>query len=231
MLASVRRRLEMAVRARDFTRAHPYTDPSHEAVAARFGELVARAQALAVQEQAGRLGSAAATRYRRTVRSDLEGALIRYLTRVADLAARENPELAGRFRMPGRRVANAAFLARGWDLVTLAKEHQELLGKHGLSGHQLDELNSALTRFEGATERANAARREHVGARAELTQVATELTEVLGLLDVLNKTRFASDAERLAAWISARNVLGPLRKKPDGNGSDPANDGTTDLAA
>ncbi len=231
MLTSMRRRLEMAVRARDFTRAHPYTDPSHQAVAARFGDLVTRAQALAVQEQAGRLGSAAATRYRRTVRSELEGALIRYLTRVADLAARENPELAGRFRMPKRRLAHAAFLARGWDFVTLAREHQDLLGRHGLSANHLDDLTSALNRFEGATERANAARREHVGARAELRQVATELTEVLGLLHVLNTTRFASDAEQLAAWISARNVLGPFRRKADGNGSTPPNGGTADLAA
>lgn len=61
-------------------------------------------------------------------------------------------------------AANAVFLAQGWDLVTTARGHQELLSRHGLSASHLDDLASALNRFEAATERANAGRREHMGA-------------------------------------------------------------------
>ena len=62
MLSRVRRKLEMAVRVRDFLAAHPFTDPSHQAIGARFGDLVTRAHGLAGQEQSGRMGSAGASR-------------------------------------------------------------------------------------------------------------------------------------------------------------------------
>ncbi|MHB1328687.1 MAG: hypothetical protein ACYC2K_10850 [Gemmatimonadales bacterium] len=48
--------------------------------------------------------------------------------------------------------------------MTTARGHQELLSRHGLSASHLDDLASALNRFEAATERANAGRREHMGA-------------------------------------------------------------------
>ncbi len=231
MLSSARRKLEMAVRVRDFLTAHPFTDPSHLAIGARFGDLVTRAQSLAVQEQSGRLGSATATRRRRQVRQDIEVAMIRYLRKVADLAARENPDIAGRFRMPGRRMSHAAFLARGWDLVTAAREHQELLRRHGLSADHLDLVTDALNRFEAATERANAGRREHMGARAKLFEVTAEIMELVGLMDVINRTRFAGDAEPLGAWVGARNVLGPFRSKTRDTGITPPVTGTEDRAA
>lgn len=221
MLGNVRRKLEMAVRVRDFLAAHPFTDPSHQAIGARFGDLVTRAQSLAVQEQSGRMGSAAATRRRREVRQEIEVAMIRYLRKVADLAAREDPDIAGRFRMPGRNAANAAFLARGWDLVTAAREHQELLGRHGLSANHLDEVAGALNRFEAATERANAGRREHMGARAKLREVTAEIMELAGLMDVINRSRFRNDAEPLGAWAGARDVIGPFRRKQATVGAPP----------
>ncbi len=230
MLSDVRRKLEMAARVRDFHRAHPFMDPSHQALAVRIGELLTKAQDLAVQEQAGRMGSKAATRHRRALRQVLERAMIRYLSRVADLAAYEAPDLAGRFRLPGRRSANAAFIARAWDLVNLAREHQELLGRYGLGAGQLDEVVDALNRFEAATERANAGRRSHVGAHAQLNEVARQLMELLGPIDVLNRYRFAAHAEQLAAWRSARNVLGPFRSKQRAIGAAPPA-GTEDRAA
>jgi hypothetical protein len=181
----------------------------------------ARIQALAVQEQAGRLDAAAASRHRREVRRGLETELMRYVVRVGEMAAREHPELAGRFKMPEHNANNAMFLARAWDLLTLAKANQELLASHGLTGAQLDNLGSAVTRFEGSTEKANAGRRDHVGARADLNSVTTDLLDLVGLLEVLNHARFHDDAELRASWESARNVATPSRVKPapptDGN--------------
>ncbi|HEY7634899.1 MAG TPA: hypothetical protein VH763_05120 [Gemmatimonadales bacterium] len=49
----VRRRLEMAVRVRDFSRAHPSTDASFATVLAKLEELIARLEALAKQQQGG----------------------------------------------------------------------------------------------------------------------------------------------------------------------------------
>ena len=50
-------------------------------------------------------------------------------------------------------------------------------------------------------------RRTHVGASAELGALADEVVQVVKLLDGLNRFRFAKDAESLAAWGSASNVL------------------------
>lgn len=234
MRSTTRRKLEMAVRVRDFTRAHPFSDPVHAAVVARFEERLARAQALAVQEQAGRLDAASASRHRREVRRGLETELMRYVVRVGEMVARERPELAGRFKAPEHSANNAVFLARAWDLLNLAKANQELLASHGLTSTQLDNLGSAVTRFEGSTEKANAGRREHVGARADLSSVTTDLLELVGLLEVLNHTRFHDDAELLASWESARNVAGPSRAKsdqPEEGGTVPPADGNLGKAA
>ena len=46
-------RLEMAVRVRDFMRAHPSTDANFAAVLARLEELIDRLEALAKQQQDG----------------------------------------------------------------------------------------------------------------------------------------------------------------------------------
>ena len=234
MRSSTRRKLEMAVRVRDFTRAHPFSDPVHGAVVTRFEERLARVQALAIQEQAGRLDAASAGRHRREVRRGLETELMRYVVRVGEMVAREHPELAGRFKAPEHNASNAAFLARAWDLLNLAKANQELLAQHGLTATQLENLGSAVTRFEGSTERANAGRREHVGARADLGSVTADLMDLVGLLEVLNRSRFADDAESLASWESARNVAGPSRAKPDQpetGGTVPPTDGGLGKAA
>lgn len=200
-------------RTAEATRKHPFSDPSHSAVVERFEERLARAQVLAVQEQTGRLDAGTATRLRKEVRRALETQLMRYVARVGDVAAHDHLELVGRFRSPGSHVSNAAFLARAWDMLNLAKANQELLVSHGLGGTQLDDLASAITRFEAATEKANAGRRGHVGARADLASVTGDLVEMVGLLDVLNRTRFGSEPELLASWESARNVVGPFRTK------------------
>jgi hypothetical protein len=55
------------------------------------------------------------------------------------------------------------------------------------------------------------AARAHMGASAELDAVAPELAQVVRLMDGLNHYRFADDAESLAGWESASNVVGPPR--------------------
>lgn len=50
MKASIRRRLEMVGRVRDFLRTNPVEDPSHTALVARLEETYGRAQTLMVEE-------------------------------------------------------------------------------------------------------------------------------------------------------------------------------------
>jgi len=105
-----------------------------------------------------------------------------YVARVGAVVARERPDLVGRFQLPSFSTSNPSFLAGAWDLLNLAKANWELLAGHGLAGAQLDSLAAELTRFEAATEKATAGRRDKVGARAEFRRVTSLLTEVVGLL-------------------------------------------------
>ena len=50
-----------------------------------------------------------------------------------------------------------------------------------------------------------------MGASAELDALAEELIQVVRLMDGLNRYRFADDANALAEWMSASNVVGPPR--------------------
>ena len=56
-----------------------------------------------------------------------------------------------------------------------------------------------------------AAKREHVGASADLDSVVSEISQQVRLLDGLVRYRFGGNAELMGAWASARNVAGPFR--------------------
>jgi hypothetical protein len=102
MLAVLRRRLEMAVRVRDFLRAHR-TEGIQGAAAtalARLEELIMRAEALAAQQWDGLMARRGSTKQRAAVRRALQQKLLRYLSAVGKVAARENRELGAQFRVP-----------------------------------------------------------------------------------------------------------------------------------
>src|SRR5207302_9606788 len=69
----------------------------------------------------------------------------------------------------------------------------------------------ALTQFEHTLEATRGARREHVGASADLESVVSEISQQVRLLDGLVRYRFGGNAELMGAWASARNVVGPFR--------------------
>src|ERR1043166_112001 len=73
MNAILRRRLEMAVRVRDFLRAHK-TDAVGEGLGlAKLGELIQRAELLGAQQRAGFAVGRASAEQRRKLRRTLEG--------------------------------------------------------------------------------------------------------------------------------------------------------------
>jgi hypothetical protein len=51
------------------------------------------------------------------------------------------------------------------------------------------------------------ARRQHVGATADLKVLGDKIAQVVEVMDGIQRLRFARDPERLAAWESASNVL------------------------
>jgi hypothetical protein len=58
-------------------------------------------------------------------------------------------------------------------------------------------------------------RAAHVGARAELDAVGSEIMLIVRQLDALNRFRFRQDAESLAAWKSARDIAWPAQEKEE----------------
>lgn len=214
MKADVRRKLEMAARVRNFSRAHPSTDPSHTTVLARLEDRLTRADALAVQERGGRIAELWAAARREELRRNMHFQTLRHLVRVGEQAAKEKPELGGKFRLRTPNTTHKSFLVATKAMLADGMANKDLFVSLGLSEAMLDELGRAVTQFEDATEIGNAGRGGHIGARADLEAVASELLELVELLNTFNRYRFRDDPELAAAWDSARNVLGPVRPKP-----------------
>src|SRR3989440_11779108 len=110
---------------------------------------------------------------------------------------------------------NQAFLTLARGMLTKATEQKDLLVSRGMSEQLLDDLAAALTAFEQTLEATRAARREHVGASADLDAVFSEISQQVRLLDGLVRYRFGDNAELMGAWASARNVEGPFRSKAE----------------
>jgi hypothetical protein len=203
----VRRRLEMAVRVRDFFRANPSTDASFAAVLAQLEELIARLEELAKQEQGGFLTRHASAVRRRELRQRLHNELLRHLVTVAALAAAEQPGTAELFELSPANASNEAFRSHAHQMLEQGQAQKDLLSKHGLADKLLEDLAAAMRDLDASVEESNEGRRDHVGARADLKAVSDEVIKVVQMLDGLNRYRFSGKAELLAAWQSARKVM------------------------
>jgi hypothetical protein len=213
VLAVLRRRLEMAVRVRDFLRAHR-TEALQGAEAtalARLEALITRAETLAAQQWDGLVARRGSTEQRAQVRRELQSKLLKYLSAVGKVAAQENLELGVQFRLPRTNAPNQAFVTLVRGMLERATEQKDLLVSHGMSEQLLDELNAALVQFEHSLEATRAALREHVGASSDMKKVVSEILLQVRLLDGLVRYRFGDNAELMGAWLSARNVSDPVR--------------------
>jgi len=204
----------MAARVREFSRSHPSDDPSHATVLARLEDRLTRADVLAVQERAGRIAELSAAGRWEELRRTMEFQLLRHLVRAGELAARENPELTGKFRLRMPNATHKAFLISARAMLADGVANKDLLVSQGLSETMLGELDKAVGQFEVATDAGGAGRRDHIGARFDLEAVSNELLQVVELLNTFNSFRFRSDPELAAAWQSARTVFGASRPKP-----------------
>ncbi|HXH05350.1 MAG TPA: hypothetical protein VNI83_02050 [Vicinamibacterales bacterium] len=216
MNRDVRRKLEMAVRVREFSRAHPSADANYGAVLGRLEDRIARMEALARQQQGGYLARRAASSRRATLRRRIQRDMLRHLVTVAELAARDNPTLAGRYRQPSTNGPHEAFRTLARKMLEQGRADRDLLAQYGLAERLLDDLAAALDEFDASVAESGRARQEHVGARAELEAVGDEIMRIVDLLDGLNRYRFGGDAEKRAAWESARELVSGPRSAPAG---------------
>jgi len=212
----------MAKRVRDFLRAHK-TDAVGEGLGlAKLEELIQRAELLVAQQRAGVVVARAATQQRDKLRRALLSKLLLYLRAVGAVAAKQNPELAVQFQLPPANASHQALLTVVRGMLEKATAQKDLFVSRGMSPTLLEALAGALGEFEKTLEASREGRRNHVGASADLKAVAAEIKEQVRVLDGLVRFRFGENAELMAAWASARNVLGPFKAKvePEAGGSE-----------
>jgi hypothetical protein len=128
---------------------------------------------------------------------------------VSAIASKEVPELPRTFRLPKKDGSYPAYRTAAGAVLESARAHKALLLRHGLVESLLDSLADGLAQLDLAVEEAEAGKRQHVGAVAEQEKVAVEIMQLVKVMNGLNRFRFANDAEKLAAWESASNLVTP----------------------
>lgn len=113
---------------------------------------------------------------------------------------------------PACGVSNAAFLTCGWDPLNLGREQEQVLASHGLNTVQIDHLAFWLTGPEAVASGATRGAEPTWVAEGGLQRLASEFSTLGLVLDPLVQTVHQGDAQPLAAWASARNVIGPFRR-------------------
>ena len=214
MDSRTRTTIEMGRRALAFAEAHPEQTPASLPALSRLKEILVRADELIIQQRDGLSEVRAATQEKRESRRRIRRIHLPHLFRVAEAAAAERPELAEKFRLPAETLPYLAFGSAVQGILAEAQKEQELLARYGMVEPAPASLGEALGQFNRAVERSVAGRRAHVGARAELEAIADEVVQQVRQLDGLVRFRFAKDAEALAAWRSASNMIGPPRAAP-----------------
>jgi hypothetical protein len=237
MNRQIRRKKEMAVRVRDFSHAHPSADPSFVSILGRLEEGINRLVALEGQQTGGFLSKHSSTVRRREVRRRLREGLLRHLVTIGQDAAAEQPQLLEMFRLPPHNITNSSFQNLSRKLLEQGVAQKELLVKHGLSDTLLDDLTGAVGEFDASVAETNGGLNNHVLAGAELRRVSDEITQLVAMMDGVNRYRFEREPQLLVAWESAKHVVtGPLtaeekKSEPPGVPVEPAQPGEVKPAA
>ncbi|MGE0552837.1 MAG: hypothetical protein AB7R55_05355 [Gemmatimonadales bacterium] len=215
--AGFRVAIEMAERVRVFVEAHPSDDPGLAPLTEALTRLLGRATELIALHDDNRTKVTAAVSRRAELRKSAVTGLLQLIARTGQSAARQDPAVAGRFRTV--RVSGPAlvFVRSAEALVAAAREHREVLAAHGLSDGVVDQAAALLQQYDVVGDEQAAAVQGRVQARAELSVVTRQLKVTVRQLDAFNKHRFAKDDELLAAWKTARNLIGPASRSSGGD--------------
>lgn len=212
----VRRRMEMAVRVRDFSRTHPSADASHASVLGRLEETIGRMEEVGRQQVGGFLSKHSSFVRRKEIRRRLHRGILRHLVTIAQDAAVEKPELTEKFQLPAINASNKVFQTVARKMLEQGKAEQELLLKHGLGTKLLDDLSTTVDEFDASVAETNSGLQGHILARAELDTLSDDVMLLVGMLDGINQYRFEKEPELLVAWDSAKHVVsGPQVEAPE----------------
>jgi hypothetical protein len=217
MMATTRRKLEMAARVLEFARLHPDPSPAFVAAVARLQERLDRADQLDRQFMDGRSALRVASARKVELRRRILRVHLRHLASVAQVASAEEPELDRRFVIPPGTGTFRGFQTVASGLAAEGESRKELLLKHGLAQEVLSGLQVALDEFESAVDQGAAARLRHIGATAELVTVDQDVNQIVKVMTGLIQVRYGSQPELLVEWESASNVVAAPRaeEKPD----------------
>jgi len=208
------RRLETVIRVLLYCEANPDDNAGMTAVIAELGQNRSRAENLAAQQRLGIAEAAAGTRNRKKLRADIHHNMLVPIGRVAASAAGVEPGLESLFKVPGRSARAQEWRTGARGIARATEERKDLLLRHGMPEALLADVLAALDQYDAASTRRDAGKSAHVGATADLDEVMRDSMRLIGVLDGLFRYRFRNDAEKLAAWESARNVPTPSGKAP-----------------
>ena len=198
----------MGMHARDFNRSNPSADANHASVLEQLDGTIRQMEALAAQQVTGVVSKGSSTVRRRELRRRLHDGLLRHLVTVANAAADEEPELTREFRMPAGNASHMAYRTVARTLLEKGVAQRELLLKHGLGETLLDDLRAAVDELDASIEETVESKQRHILARRRLRTLSDEVMRLVGVLDGINRYRFAREPELLAAWERAKHVVG-----------------------
>jgi len=76
-------------------------------------------------------------------------------------------------------------------------------------------LRKELDQFDAVVEQGERGRAIHVGASAELENVASSILGVVGVMDGRNRFRLAQDGELLSGWENTSSVIAAPKRAPE----------------
>jgi hypothetical protein len=208
MNGKVRRVIEMGERVLIFANDHADNSTGSIRSTARLERLLRRAAQLFIQQERGKSQEHAAAGHKLEIQRLLKLADLSHVLAAAQSASVEEPELWLKFVLDRSSRSFQHFGSAARIILTHATNHRELLERHGMARPVFEHLRDSLEDFERATQEVYAGRLAHVGATAELQQIAKQVLLIVKLMNGHNQIRFRNQPEALAAWDLARKVWG-----------------------
>ncbi len=201
--------IEMVLRVLGFLHANPSDDPAWQRALRRMEDAAARLQSLAAKERGGHVAAESATVTKEDLRARLHDFLT-LLARLAAVATREEPTMPVRLTLPRPHSSQQVYLNSGRVVLSEAREQQAVLTQFGMTPEFLGQFESTLNAYEQAISAKYTGTSAHVGANAEMRDLAKEIIRLVRVLDAIHRPLFRHDAEKRAAWKSARTVTRTL---------------------
>jgi hypothetical protein len=202
-------RLDTVNRVYVFSQAHQATIAGYVEAVKQMGDLLARANTLAVQVESGERAAEASAARKEDTRRIIQDEHLAHLVRIARVSLPNDPELRRRFRLPKRAANQQKFVATVRAILEEAERYRDLFIKEGMAETFLADLQAQLTAYLATDDQKSLSALSKVGAGADLKAVTAQLMKLIRRLDGINRKRWQNDSELLAAWISAKDVGSP----------------------